>query len=127
MQQQIQGLSQQTQCQISRSLQSNSSTVIGSNVINNRTPVMPNKLLPTSNHFNAMDCNEISLRPAQNSIVLKPHLGMNKNKMTINQMINLNSNPKLGEIQNSLTSSIGSNKSNKLNNIQTNIKRRKRN
>ena len=126
MQQQFQGLAQQSQSQsqTSRSLQLNHAPLIGPNALNNRTPILTNKpLLPSSNHFNAMDGNDISLRPAQNSIVLKPHLGMNKNKVTMNQMANINSNSKPVDNQNCLTTSIGSNKSNnKINDVSTNMK-----
>ncbi|XP_015782406.1 LOW QUALITY PROTEIN: eukaryotic translation initiation factor 4 gamma 2-like [Tetranychus urticae] len=77
----------------------NQSPVVDGNVA--RQQQVPNKpVVPATNHFNTLDGNEISLRPAQNSIMHKHNVVLNKSKTNMSsQLINVNSSMKIMDNQ----------------------------
>ncbi|XP_053208064.1 eukaryotic translation initiation factor 4 gamma 2-like [Panonychus citri] len=81
----------------------NQNPVGDGNVI--RQPQLTNKpIVPvTTNHFNSLDGNEISLRPAQNSIMHKHNVVLNKSKANMSPQL-INVNPSLNIMDNQLAS-----------------------
>lgn len=99
---------------------------INSNSHEGRQQPMQNKpFIPATNHFTSSNRNEISLRPAENSIMHKHNLALNKNKTeTVKNMtmISTNSNIKAVDPHYLSYHTQNSGKIIKANEIQTNLR-----
>lgn len=102
------------------------SQTINSNSQDARQQSLQNKpFLPATNHFSSSDRNEISLRPAENSIMHKHNLALNKSKtQTVKNsiMISTNSNIKAVDPHFPSYQSQNAGKLTKSNDLQTNIR-----